>query len=412
VDSSLPIVVFTKQTFASSEEKETIINSKYFLASIVESSQDSIVTIDFDGIVTTWNKAAEDLYGYPASRAIGSDLMTLVFPENLGEVMGNIENVKHSQRVEVFDSVRLHRGGREIMLEVVMSPVKNDEGQVIGVSTIARDVTERRLAQDLLQQAHDELETRVEQRTQELRDEVMQRRDLEAQRTQLMQRVVNIQEEERGRVSRELHDNLGQHLTAILLGIEALQAQSVELPSGERRSAISGLGRLYEMINDLTGIAHRLAWELRPAALDNIGLEAALQQYLSQWLSQNGVTQGVSADFISHLGDNDSGLTGEAKTALYRVTQEALTNVLRHAKASRVSVVLERKKDLVMVIVEDDGQGFDAEEAGKKNRLGVLGMRERLELVGGTLEVESEPGSGTTVYARVALKSSGSHEHQ
>jgi signal transduction histidine kinase len=125
---------------------------------------------------------------------------------------------------------------------------------------------------------------------------------------------------------------------------------------------------------------------------------------LKQWVEQNGPEKAPAVDFASRLKEKEIGVSSEAETALYRVTQEALTNVLRHAGASQVSVVLERHDGFVTVIIEDNGRGFNLEEAIRKNRLGVLGMRERMELVGGTLEVESEPGAGTTVYARVPLR--------
>ncbi len=156
-------------------------------------------------------------------------------------------------------------------------------------------------------------------------------------------------------------------------------------------------------MDDLMSMTHRLAWELRPAVLDNIGLEAALQQYVKEWSRP-----GFSADFLSGLPQTASakaeiGISPDAETALYRVVQECLTNVMRHAQASEVSVVLERRAGYVTVIVEDNGCGFDVEAISTPKRLGVRGMQERMELVGGTLEVESQLGAGTTIYARVPL---------
>lgn len=124
--------------------------AKFHLAAIIESSQDSMVSINLDGIITSWNRAAEQLYGYPAAEAVGKSLTELVLPQNILEVLGNIENVRDSQKVEVFDSVRLHKDDHEIHLEVVMSPIKDEAGQVIGVSTMARDVTEGRRAVETL----------------------------------------------------------------------------------------------------------------------------------------------------------------------------------------------------------------------------------------------------------------------
>jgi signal transduction histidine kinase len=150
--------------------------------------------------------------------------------------------------------------------------------------------------------------------------------------------------------------------------------------------------------------AHRLAWELRPAVLDDLGLEAALQRYLSGW-SEHG---GAAVDFHSH-GLERQRLPLELETVFYRVTQEALTNVSRHAKARRVSVLLERQTDRVSLIVEDNGVGFDADAVLQSSeipdKLGLLGMQERIRLAGGTLEIESTPERGTTLFVRVPLDS-------
>ena len=141
----------------------TADHARFFLAAIVESSEDSIITVDFDGIITSWNKAAERLYGYRADEAIGKSLTALVLPDNLGEVLGNIENVKRSRNVAIFDSVRIRKGGRQMHLEVVMSPVKDDAGDVIGVSTIARDVTERRVSEKESQETEARFRSMLEQ---------------------------------------------------------------------------------------------------------------------------------------------------------------------------------------------------------------------------------------------------------
>ena len=124
--------------------------AKYFLAAIIESCQESVVTVDFDGIITTWNHGAEQLYGYRADEVIGHPITVLTLPEDLQQVLANIESVKHSETVKVFDTVRHQKDGEEIHLEILLSPVKNAEGKVIGVSTFARDITERIRVQEAL----------------------------------------------------------------------------------------------------------------------------------------------------------------------------------------------------------------------------------------------------------------------
>ncbi len=230
-------------------------------------------------------------------------------------------------------------------------------------------------------------------------DDITSRKQAENLREQLLQRIVATQEEERRRISRELHDSMGQLLTVLLVGLKMLAEQpgdepGVAVPYQEQVAA------LQKVAQELMEQAHRLAWEVRPAALDSIGLADAVQQYVADW----GARVGVQTDFICTGFTGYPRLQEELETALYRVVQESLTNVARHAAASKVSLVLERSDDpKAKLIIEDDGCGFEAGEIGifssGSRRLGLLGMRERMELVGGSLTIESQPGMGTTVYA-------------
>jgi signal transduction histidine kinase len=258
--------------------------------------------------------------------------------------------------------------------------------------------------QQALRQAHDLLETRVHERTGELarsnavlQVEIAERKRTEAARQELLRRLVTAQEEERRRIARELHDQLGQHLTALMLGLQSLK-DSGEVPSRDQ----GRVGRLQALTDQLMQDVHRLAKELRPAALDNLGLPTAVRRHAEAWSQYSG----VSVDFHSH-NFGAAALPPHVETTIYRVVQEALTNVLRHAHAGRVSVLLERRHDSVMAIVEDDGGGFDIEAAmaapDGDGRLGLLGMQERVGLVGGTLDIESTGPAGTTLFVRIPL---------
>ena len=229
--------------------------------------------------------------------------------------------------------------------------------------------------------------------------DVTERKRAEVMRQQLLQRLVSAQEEERTRISRELHDQMGQSLTALLMVINSMTA-SGNASDAEESSSQARLGKLKTLVEELMDQAHLLAWELRPPALDNLGLRAALEQYLKEWSRSTG----INAEFASRGLNNLEHLDKIVETTLYRVVQEALTNVHRHSGSEIVSVLLERMDGEVTVIVEDSGRGFDVEAAtaGSSERLGLVGMRERIELIGGSLTIESTPEQGTTVYARVA----------
>ncbi|HEY1368825.1 MAG TPA: GAF domain-containing sensor histidine kinase [Gaiellaceae bacterium] len=206
-----------------------------------------------------------------------------------------------------------------------------------------------------------------------------------------MQRVVTAQELERRRLARELHDETGQALTSILLGLKSVE----EANDLERvREAVASLRELtLATLQDV----RRLAVELRPKALDDFGLVPALERLTETFADQTG----LSVDFQPL--PTDERLPGDVETALYRIVQEALTNVVKHAHAHSVSIVVARKAGSVSVVVEDDGAGFDATRT-RDGGLGLVGMRERVELLGGRLTVETRPGAGTTLVVEVPLQ--------
>ena len=203
-----------------------------------------------------------------------------------------------------------------------------------------------------------------------------------------LRRVVQAQELERARLARELHDETGQALASILLGLGQLE-DAVE--TAEAREAAAGLREL--VVTTLQNV-RRLAVELRPSALDDFGLVPAVERLAATVLEQAG----VQVDIAAHLGEKR--LSAEAETVLYRIVQESLTNIVKHASAERVSITFVRKGDAAVAVVEDDGSGFDPESV-REGALGLTGMRERVALVGGTLTLESTRGVGTTLVAEV-----------
>jgi signal transduction histidine kinase len=203
-----------------------------------------------------------------------------------------------------------------------------------------------------------------------------------------VRRVVEAQELERARLARELHDETGQALTSILLGLKPLEQQA---QSDDAREAVASVREL--VVTTLQNV-RRLAVELRPSALDDFGLVAAVERLTDTFREQSGLT----VDLETQLGQDR--LSPEAETTLYRVIQEALTNIVKHSGASRVSVLLQRHTGKVIAMVEDDGSGFDPEST-RADAVGLAGMRERVSLAGGRLQVESSRGSGTTLVAEV-----------
>jgi signal transduction histidine kinase len=221
-------------------------------------------------------------------------------------------------------------------------------------------------------------------------------RQMQAQLRNLSRQVLQAQEEERKRISRELHDVIAQTLTGINVQLSVLAREAGINPKDFYRN----IARTQRLVEKSVAIVHQFARELRPTVLDDLGLVPALHTFMKNFTAQTGVRAHLTAFAgVEHLDMAQ-------RTVLFRVAQEALTNVARHAQAGWVEVSLQKLADCVCMKIKDDGKSFQAQrrmQAKGGKRLGLLGMRERLEMVGGRFEVESTPGEGTTVGAQIPL---------
>jgi PAS domain S-box-containing protein len=370
-----------------------------WLAAIVDSSDDAVVSKTLDGVITSWNRGAERIFGYTAEEAIGQSIYLIIPVDRTAEEEEVLARLRRGERVEHFETVRRTKDGRLVPISLTVSPVRDARGAMIGASKIARDISERKAAEEALRRGAEELEERVRQRTaalasvnDSLRQEIAERQRIEHERVQLLTRLALAQEDERRRIARELHDQLGQQLTALRLTLEMLKAQSVERT--ELRVQIETLQELARQLDE--DIAFRVG-QLRPTGIEDLGLPAALTRHAHSWSTHFGIPVRLHTS-----PGTDYGLSSEVKTTIYRLAQEALNNVAKHARADRVDVVLERSSEAVALIIEDNGIGFDASGAETSGqRLGLVGMRERAALVGGHLQIESTPARGTTVIVRI-----------
>lgn len=218
----------------------------------------------------------------------------------------------------------------------------------------------------------------------------------EEARTLLFQKVIVAQEEERKRIARELHDETGQTLTSLMMGLKSLAASC---PTAAKECRIE---EMRAVVKTALGEIHQLAVELRPSILDDMGLIPALEKYTAEYRQGHGV------DVDLHVNWGIAGrVPHEIEVTIYRIVQEALTNVAKYARAENASIIITSDDRGLEVIIEDDGQGFNVEETmatGANNRLGLYGMRERASLVGGTFTIESTPAHGTSVYVRIPIE--------
>jgi PAS domain S-box-containing protein len=226
--------------------------------------------------------------------------------------------------------------------------------------------------------------------------DITERREADDERERLLRDVVQAQEDERRRIALEMHDQFGQQMSALVLKLSALRRES-----GRRTRLAQELASLETIARQLDADLELIVWRLRPTTLDDLGLVAALTNYVNRWSEHFDIHAELHA-----TGIEVGRLTDEIDTALYRIAQEALNNVAKHAQARHVAILLDGHSDRVSLIVEDDGVGFDVELAGARQRFGVVGMRERAALLKGTIDIESHSGKGTTVVARIPVKSS------
>ncbi|WP_422932143.1 PAS domain-containing protein [Singulisphaera sp. PoT] len=349
---------------------------------------------DIRGGVIVWNDRHFPMLGYEVGQVEPSyeAWAERIHPEDRPGTEAALVASREARTPYRHDFRSLLPDGSTRWLSALGHHFYDERGVAVRMVGVMRDVTERKRMEDELRSSRDDLETRVAVRTEELTK-------ANEARAALLRRLVTAQEDERRRVSRELHDGLGQELTGLGLLLKSAEAA---FPEGDPGRDL--LLKAAAAVVRISRESHNLAIELRPTALDDIGLIPALSTYVRQWSELSGVLAGFRSQGLS-----EARLPSALESTIYRLVQEALHNVAKHAGCDRVDVVMMRRGGVLTVVIDDDGRGFDPESiVGNYDRrnLGLLGMRERIGLVGGTLTVESGEGKGTFVRAIIPL-----HEH-
>ena len=331
---------------------------RQLLASIVESSDDAIVSKDLNGVIASWNPGAERLFGYTADEVVGKSVTKLFPPDLLHEEDAILERIRRGEKIEHYETVRRRKDGSLVDVSLTVSPVRDVAGKVTGVSKIARDISARKKAEH--------------------------------------ERLLALQDEERRRIANELHDSTAQHLVAIGLNLMKMRAD-----------AAAGTESL-DLLDEIEGSLDEAAKELRaftyllhPPELQKEGLSATLGRYIEGF----GRRTGLKITFKSC--DRVDRLSLQRQQTLLRIVQEALTNVYRHASATRVSVNFRCVGKRLRLVISDDGQGAEetsGHQNGKPSRLGIgiPGMVSRMQQFGGNLDLHSGP-NGTSVHATMPL---------
>ncbi|MDQ4106435.1 MAG: PAS domain S-box protein [Actinomycetota bacterium] len=359
------------------------------LAAIVESSDDAIIGKTLEGVITSWNSGARKIYGYTPEEAVGRSISILVPEDRPDEITGILERIRRGESIENRETVRARKDGSRLHVSITVSPIRNSSGEIVGASTIARDITERKKADEEIKRLNETLEKRVAERTERLAES-------ERRLKELVGKLVAAQEEERRSVAYEIHDGLTQIAIA---AHQTLQVFAQKHPPGTPVQERS-LDRALVLAQRVVREARHVIEELRPTSLDDFGLAAALRLEIEE-LREEGWEISLEEDL------REERLEPETETALYRVAMEALTNVRKHASTTRAAVRLSRRPRVVRLEVKDEGRGFNTAapfRRGRGEKVGLAGMRERVALLGGRLQINSHPGKGTTVIAEIPLE--------
>ena len=395
----------------NSRRLESLEHSEERFRSVAQSASDAIISANSGGNIVFWNRAAENMFGYSAEEALGRPL-SLIIPERFHQAHENgIQRAAATGKSRIagkmVECAGLRKDGSEFFLELSVATWQTKEGAFFG--GICRDITERKRAGEALRQAHDELEKRVEERTVELlganwqlQQEIQERknreeelRESESQLRLLSSQILMAQETERRRISRELHDELGQSLTVIKLRVSYIGKELQKNQAKLREECEKTLQYLNQVMENV----RRLSLDLSPSILEDLGLTAALRWLINNFIKNNEMQITFDIAEIDHLFSRD------AQMSIYRILQEALTNIGKHAQAKNIKVVIEKNEDSVGIRVEDDGKGFDPTKALMKEAAergwGLATMKERARIFGGSLDLWSQEGKGTKISLRI-----------
>lgn len=367
--------------------------------SLLENAPDIIVTLSPDGCIRSFNREMAYL---DRDALVGQSILQFCPPEIAGRIRAMFDRVLRTGQREIIE-VPGAVAGMTFWYRGYVGPLR-ENGRIGGLIATAMNITEEKRVQEELIKAHRELERRsgelagvVENLHREIERRERVERDLRRSRSRLRglsTRLLSAQEEERRRISREVHDELGQALTAMKMELAAIrrdQAAGREDPTA-RIEMVDGL------IEEAIHTVRRIARDLRPGALDDLGLEAAIEGLLEEFRRRSGV------EFSLKIEPEDLGLDPVLSTTVFRVVQEALTNVARHAGATQVSVSLRVARDRLTLQVDDDGRGITRAEVSGASSLGLVGIRERARLCGGTVRFTGAPGHGTRLRLCLPLR--------
>jgi len=342
------------------------------LSAIVEQSEDAIVSSSLDGTILSWNRGAVKVYGYTPEEVLGQSVAMLFPPDRLDELEQLLGELRQGRAVVQPHSERIRKDGLLIQVSVSLSPLKDNSGQLIGVSAICRDISG--LVRTTL-----EIET------------------INAELHRLSGQLLRLQDEERRRIARELHDGPVQEIAALQLTLDSLCGLQELRASTE---AVRLLHRSAKLASECSRGLRTLSYLLHPPMLDELGLATALQMFVDGFVQRTGIQVRLQLpDGLGRLGP-------DVELALFRIAQESLANAYRHSESKEVEIRAHLEPERLVMEVEDRGKGMKipdpSDMEGVRLGVGIPGMQERARQLGGEFEIQSERGR-TTVRVRLPL---------
>jgi len=336
---------------------------------LVENTPLAVVEYDKDMNIKRWSKRAEEIFGWSAAEVLGKNVYDPGFPIIYTEDLKAVNKIT-DELMEGKSNLSLNRNytksGAIIYSEWYNSVLKDAHGNVISILSLAHNVTERKEAEESLKETNERLR-------------------------QLSSHLQTVREEERTRIAREIHDELGQQLTALKMDTSWFKN---EMPAGNQ-SAHEKAAAMLALIDDTITTVNKISSNLRPSVLDNLGLQAALEWQSSEFESRTGIKGYLLIKAGDYIIDKD------ISTCVFRVYQEALTNIIRHSQANEAHTTFEIKDNFITLEIRDNGMGFDIHELDRKKNFGLTGMEERAHMFDGELKIESLPGKGTIITLKI-----------
>ena len=347
--------------------------SEQWLVTLLRSIGDAVIATDETGAITFMNPIAEKLIGCNSKQALGKDLAKVfqTLDEETNELIDNPARIllnRGSSTIVSKECTLLSHHDKRTPIVFKATPMANAKKSILGVVLVFRDITESKRAEEAIRKA-------------------------EEQQRLLSERLVRMQEEERLRIAHELHDDLGQSLTALRMDVTWVQNVLKEEMELHNR-----LRQMVDISDNLIDAVRNISYELRPSVLDDLGLVNAIESYAHQFEVRSRIPCMVD------LGRLDVPIGKDVALAAYRIIQETLTNVARHSQAEEVSIQLQQTGNVLVLEINDNGKGFNPEVLSTKNSIGLLGMKARARMVGGHLEIKSKESKGTQIIARFPLQ--------